>query len=281
MIRIITDSAADIPRSEYARLGITCIPLNVCFGSDEYVDDGSLTKDRFYELLTSADQLPKTAQASPQLLLDLFESADKAGDDAIYITLSSALSGTYLNAMMTRNLVGGDHCFVVDSRNATGGQRLLVEHAVKLRDQGKSAPEIVAAVEALRDRVSLYACINTLEYLYLGGRISQTTYKVGTLANIKPIIAVDEAGRVAVPGKAMGMRKGMDTLCKNVQANTPDPDYPFYLMYTNNRSAAEALGVQLARLGITVPDGHYHQVGPAIGSHIGPEACGLVYIRNA
>lgn len=280
MIRIITDSAADFEPEELQRLNITCIPLNIYFGSDEYADDGGLTKSRFYELLAAAETFPKTAQASPQLLLELFEDAVKAGDDAIYITLSSALSGTYLNAMMTKNLVGSAHCFVVDSKNGTGGQRLLVEHAAKLRDQGKSAREIVEEVEVLRSRVTLYACINTLEYLYLGGRISQTTYKLGTLANIKPIINVDENGRVIVPGKAMGMRKGMDTLCKYVQQYKPDPDYPFCLMYTNNQAVARELSNHVAKLGITVPDDRYHQVGPAIGSHIGPEACGLVYIRE-
>ena len=280
MIRIITDSAADFEQHELRQLDITCIPLNICFGSEEYADDGSLTRERFYELLTASEDFPKTAQASPQLLLDLFEDAVNAGDDAIYITLSSALSGTYLNAMMTKNLVGSPHCYVVDSRNGTGGQRMLVEYAAKLRDAGKTAPEIVAELKAIRDRVTLYACINTLEYLYRGGRISQTTYKLGTLANIKPIIMVDENGRVAVPGKAMGMRKGMDTLCKYVQQFTPDEDFPFCLMYTSNRSVAQALSERLAKLGISVPDDHYVQVGPAIGSHIGPEACGLVYIRK-
>lgn len=281
MIRIITDSAADFEQEELQRLHITCIPLNIYLGSDEMVDDGSLTKAHFYELLTTSDVFPKTAQASPQILLDLFEDAIRAGDDAIYITLSSALSGTYQNAMMTKNLAGSSHCFVVDSKNGTGGQRLLVEQAARLRDQGRSAQEIVAEIEALRSRVTLYACINTLEYLYLGGRISQTTYKVGTLANIKPIINVDGSGHVAVPGKAMGMRKGMDTLCKYVQQYKPDPGYPFCLMYTNNRAVAEELSAHVAKLGITVPEDRYHQVGPAIGSHIGPEACGLVYIREA
>ena len=281
MIRIITDSAADFTQEELQRKNITCIPLNIYFGTDEYIDDGSLTGQRFYELLTESGVFPKTSQASPQILMDLFEDAVHSGDDAIYITLSSALSGTYLNSMMTRNLVGSNRCFVVDSKNGTGGQRLLVEYAAQLRDEGKTAQEIVSALEEIRGRVTLYACINTLEYLYLGGRISQTTYKLGTLANIKPIINVDENGRVVVPGKAMGMRKGMDTLCKYVQQFKPDTNFPFCLMYTNNRAVAEELSTHVAKLGITVPDDRYHQVGPAIGSHIGPEACGLVYIREA
>ena len=179
---------------------------------------------------------------------------------------------------MTQTMLGYDDCYVVDSRNATGGQRMLVEHAVRLRDQGKCAAEIVAEVEALRERIVLYACINTLEYLYRGGRISHLSYALGTLAQIKPIIHVDHMGRVDIPAKAMGMRKGMEHLCKQADAKNPDPDFPLYVMYTNDRSVAETLAVRLAEHGQAVHPDNIIQVGAAIGSHVGPAACGLVYV---
>jgi DegV family protein with EDD domain len=123
----------------------------------------------------------------------------------------------------------------------------------------------------------LFACIDTLEYLYKGGRISQTAYKLGTLANIKPIITVESDGGIGIPAKAMGMRKGMDYLCKRVEQRPADESQPFYVMYTNNRTVAETLARRLETVGITVSDDHIIQVGAAIGSHIGPDACGLVY----
>ena len=272
MVRIITDSAADFTPRELEQLNIACIPLKVMFGDTEYEENISLSKDQFYSLLLGSGELPKTSQASPQVLMDLFEEAHTQGDDAIYITLASALSGTYQTAMMTKNMLDYDTCHVFDSRNATGGQRMLVEYAVRLRDEGRSAAEILEALEDVRDRVVLYACIDTLEYLYKGGRISQTVYKLGTLANIKPIISVDVDGTLSVPGKAMGMRKGMDILCKHLQ--NPDPNFPVYAMYTNTRSVAESLARKMG----CVNDDHIIQVGAAIGSHIGPDACGLVYI---
>ena len=274
MIRIITDSAADFSPAELERLNISCISLKVMFGEAEYEENINLTKDQFYDLLLADGHLPKTSQASPQVLMDLFEAARDAGDEAIYITLSSALSGTYQNACMTKNLLDWEGCHVFDSRNATGGQRLLVEQACALRDAGKSAAEILEGLEAIRDRIVLFACIDTLEYLYKGGRISQTAYTLGTLANIKPIIIVDQNGGIGVPQKAMGMRKGMDILCKQMAQNPPDPNYPVYAMYTNNRSVAETLAKKMGN----VDEGHIIQVGAAIGSHIGPDACGLVYI---
>ena len=274
MIRIITDSAADFEPSELAQLNIACIPLTVSFGDAQFQENLTLSKDQFYGLLSSSAQPPKTSQASPQVLMDLFEQAYAQGDEAIYISLSSGISSTYQNAVMTKNLLGYDCCHVVDSLNATGGQRLLVTYAAKLRDEGKSAEQIIAGIEDVRSRIVLFACIDTLEYLYKGGRISQTVYKLGTMANIKPIITVERDGGIAVPAKAMGMRKGMDILCKKLEAVSADPAFPVYAMYTNNRTVAEALAKKTG----CVDDAHIIQVGAAIGSHIGPEACGLVYV---
>lgn len=278
MIRIITDSAADFEPWELEKKDITCIPLKVMFADTEYEENISLSKNQFYELLLANEESPKTSQASPQILLDLFEETKQMGDEAVYITLSSALSGTYQSALMAQSAVDCDRCYVVDSMDATGGQRMLVEYAVKLRDERKSAEEIVEAVEALKKRIVLYACIDTLEYLYKGGRISHTVYTLGSLAQIKPIIKVDEVGGIAVPAKAMGMRKGMDVLVKKLEQQPMDPEFPLYVMYTNNRSVAETLAKRLEAAGYEVPDSRIIQVGAAIGTHIGPDACGLVYV---
>ena len=278
MVRIITDSAADFEPNELEQMQISCIPLKVLFGTEEYEENINLSKPQFYNKMLETGAMPKTSQAAPQVLADLFAEAKAAGDEAIYFTLSSALSGTWQSAMFIREDAGYEGAYVVDTRNATGGQRMLVEHAVKLRDEGKSAAEIVAAVEELRGRIVLYACINTLEYLYKGGRISHLSYTLGTLAQIKPIIHVDHHGRVDIPAKAMGMRKGMDHLCKQADAKKPDPDFPLYVMYTDDRSVAETLAVRLAEHGHAIHEKHIIQVGAAIGSHIGPKACGLVYV---
>ena len=280
MVRIITDSAADFEPRELELLNITCIPLVITFGEQSYQDGIELNKPQFYEKLLGSGGFPKTAQPAPALLEEIFTQAHEAGEEAVYITLSSGLSGTYQTARMICGDLGFDGCRVVDGLNATGGQRLLVEYACRLRDEGKNAAEIAEAVEALRGRVRLYACINTLEYLYRGGRISHTVYKVGNLAQIKPIITLDAEGKVAVPGKAMGMRKGMDTLCKYLDAHQPDPDFPVYLMYTNQHSVAESLGQRMEAHGHAIPADRIIGVGAAIGTHIGPEACGVVYIEK-
>ena len=280
MVRIITDSAADFEPFELEKWNITCIPLKVMLGAREYEENINLSKDQFFELLASTGATPKTSQPSPQILIDLFEDAKQAGEEAIYITLSSALSGTYQTASMTCEDMDSDKLHVFDSRNATGGQRLLVEYAVRLRDEGKSAREILDGLESIRDKIVLFACIDTLEYLYRGGRISQTVYKLGTMAQVKPIIRVSEEGTIEVPAKAMGTRKGMDQLCKRLETQKPSAGHKLYVMYTADRTIGQTLAQKVAAMGYEVPEEQIVQVGAGIGSHIGPNACGIVYVAE-
>jgi len=280
MVRIITDSAADFDPHELEQLNIIYIPLTVMLGETEYQESVNLSKDQFFALLAETGASPKTAQPSPKYLMEAFEAAKKAGDEAIYISLSSALSGTYQSALMTKEDADSESLFVLDSKNATGGQRLLVEYAVRLRDEGKTAAQIVEAVESIRDKIVLYACIDTLEYLYRGGRISHTVYKLGTMAQVKPVIRVTEEGSIEVPAKAMGMRKGMDLLCKRIEQQKPSAEHNLYVMYTADRTIGQTLAKKVRDLGYEVPEERIIQVGAGIGSHIGPNACGIVYVAE-
>ncbi len=280
MVRIITDSAADFEPFELEKLNISCTPLGVVLDGQEYVENINLSKDQFFSLLASTGATPQSSQPSPEFLMNFFAEAKAAGEEALFISLSSALSGTYQTAVMTCEDADYDGCYVFDSLNATGGERLIVEYAVQLRDEGKSAKEIIAALESIRDKVILFACIDTLEYLYRGGRISQTVYKLGTMAQVKPIIRVSEQGAIEVPAKAMGMRKGMDFLCKRLETQKPSADHKLYVMYTADRTIGETLAQKVAAMGYEISDSQIVQVGAAIGSHIGPNACGLVYVAE-
>ena len=278
MIRIVTDSAADFELVELQEKNITLIPLNVSFGGREYLETVELGKDQFYEHLMAGSDLPKTAQPSPQILLDIIEDAKANGDDVIYISLSDGISGTYKTARMTAEMAEYDRCWIVDSASAAGGQRLLTEYAVKLRDQGMDAEKIVAALEVAREKLTLYACIDTLEYLHRGGRIFGLTYTLGNLAQIKPIISLKST--ISISAKAMGMRKGIAYQCKQMEQKKPDPAHPIYVMYTHDRANGEALAKKIRDMGYDVPDSWIVNVGAAIGTHIGPNACGVVYVAE-
>lgn len=280
MVRIITDSAADLEPQEYQKLNVTCIPLSVSFGDTEYEENVNLSKDLFYHLLEQTKESPRTAQPSPFCIECLLKEAMDAGDEVVLISLSSGFSGFNQTLHMVKNMLEYEDFHIIDSLTGTGGQRMLVEQAAKLRDAGKNAAEITAEIESLRPRLSLYACMDTLEYLHRGGRISKTTYTVGSLANIKPIITVNSNGYIEVPAKAMGMRKGMDFLCKRLEVKPLDTHYPLYVMFTGNRTNGELLAKKLQDLGYSVPDECIINVGAAIGSHIGPNACGMVYVSE-
>lgn len=278
MIRIVTDSAADFELAELQAMDITLIPLNVTFGDQEYRETVELGKEQFYELLLGGGQLPKTAQPSPQLLLDIIEDAKTKGDDVIYISISSGISGTYQNARMTVEMAEYECCYVVDSASAAGGQRLLVEQAVRMRDQNMDAAQIAAELEKIREKLTLYACVDNLENLHRGGRISGLSYTLGNLAQIKPIICLN--GTISIPAKAMGMKKGIAYQCKQLEQKKPDVRYPVYVMYTYDRTNGEALAAKIRTMGYDVPESRIVNVGAAIGTHIGPNACGVVYVAE-
>ncbi|WP_304819402.1 DegV family protein, partial [uncultured Clostridium sp.] len=181
MIKIITDSTSDID-IEYAKtLKIEIVPLKVIIDGKDYKDRIDLQPSNFYELLEKSSVLPTTSQPSPQDFLDLYEDAKNQGDSIIVITLSSQVSGTYQSACIAKDLADYNNIYVIDSFNATQGLRLIVEKAVKLRNEGKSVQEIVNIIEEYKHRVHILAVVDTLEYFYKGGRLSKTSATMGTL----------------------------------------------------------------------------------------------------
>lgn len=278
LVKIVTDSAADFEPWELKEKNIEFAPLSVVFGEKEYKENIDITKDEFYHFLKTEKEMPRTSQPSPQIYIDFIEEAKKNDDDIIIITISSGLSGTYQSVVATKELVGYDRCYVVDSLNGTGGERMVVEYAIRLRDEGKTAAEIVEKITELRSRVVLYTVMDTLEYLHRGGRISHTVYKIGSLAHIKPIMHVSKEGRAEIPAKTMGISKGIDFVVKHVEKDMPNEDFPFYIMFTENRKNGEILRDRLEKIGIKVPEERIIPVGAVVGTHIGPGACAVVYI---
>lgn len=280
MVRIITDSASDFEPHEYEEKGIICVPLSVMVAGREYIENEEITKTEFYEKLKESGEIPHTSQPSPYRIEKAFREAMEAGDEAVVIPISSGLSGTCMGFMAVKEELGFDNCYIVDSLTGTGGVRLLVEYAVKLRDEGKSAAEIAEAVTEVRPRVTLYTCMDTLEYLMRGGRISKSTYVVGSLAHIKPIMHVTLDGRPEIPAKVLGIKKGIDYLCRQIENKEPDLDFPVYVMYTHIRTNGEQLAAALRNKGYDIPDSRIINVGAVVGTHIGPNACAIVYISK-
>ena len=201
MVRILTDSTSELSAARQAELGVEVAPLTVHFGEETFRDGVDITNHAFYDRLRRAEALPVTAQVNPEEFVNRFRTHVEAGDEVVGIFLSSLLSGTFQSASIARDIVDETHIFVVDSGAVTFGLGLLVEYAVMLRDQGRSAARIAEEVQAISGRVRLLAVVDTLKYLKMGGRISTATALVGGVLGISPIITI-ENGLVASIGKA-------------------------------------------------------------------------------
>lgn len=277
MIRIITDSAADMERAELEKYSVTCIPLAVSFGDKSYLDGVDLERPEFYRLLQSESEFPKTSQPSPDAFLKEFEAAKEAKDEVIAILVSGGLSGTVQSANIAKEMADYDKIYIVDSLLATGGQQMLVLHAASLRDKGYDAPYIVSEVEKLRDRSRLVAGLDTLEYLCRGGRLSKTAAGIGTLANIKPIIRLTPEGKVVLAEKCLGRKSMINKLTKYLDKTGVDYDFPLCFLYCHDRTNCDEFMDKLRDKGYDLSNIMCINIGPAIGSHIGVGALGVVY----
>ena len=275
-IRIITDSGSDIDASRDPRL--TVLPLSIAFGTTIYQDGVDLTRERFYELLIESDENPTTGQVTPYAFGEALAAAKQAGEDALIITLSSKLSGTYESAVSAASEYPGVP--VVDSKNATIGEGILVLRALELADQGLSVAEIAAELERVRDNVRLVALLDTLEYLKRGGRIPPAVGTIGELLSIKPVIGVTD-GVVAMLGKARGSKNGRNALRQEVEKSGIDFSMPVALGYSG---LSDKLLHKYIEDNRDVWEGHIDKdklpvylVGATVGTHVGPGAIALAF----
>ena len=143
MIKFLLDTSSDFTVEEVKEKGMNLVPLHITLGEADYKDAYDLTKDAFYELLTTNEEFPKTSQPTPQDFVDAFEDAKEKGDELICILLSSRLSGTFQSATLAKSIVEYDNIHLVDSLGATHMIRIMVEYAQNLAAEGKGAKEIV------------------------------------------------------------------------------------------------------------------------------------------
>lgn len=281
-IRIITDSASDMSPAEHPALRV--LPLSVTFGTDVYMDDVDIDHQRFYEMLVERDELPKTGQVNPYAFSQTIAEAREAGDEAVIITVGAKLSGTNQSARTALAEAPGGDVFVVDSNNVTLGERVLVEYALRLVDEGRSAAQIAAAVEAVRDRVVVIGLLETLEYLVRGGRLSAAAGAVGTLLNVKPVVAAED-GLIVQLGKARGSKNGRNLLNQKVEkAGGVDFSMPLALGYTGLSDAVLKKYIEDSAAlwaGHTEGELSIHTIGATIGTHVGPGAVAVAFFRPA
>ncbi len=272
-IRLMIDSGCDMAPEIANEKNVRVLPLKVSFGDDEYLDQVTLKHREFYEKLIETDVFPKTAQIPPFEYDEAFHEAVEAGDTVVCLTISQKLSGCYQSACIAAADYPGN-VYVVDTMSVAVGEQILMDYAVRLRDEGADAVTIVKELEEKRDKVVILALLDTLEYLKRGGRISAAVAFAGNLLSVKPVVqAVD--GECVLVGKARGSRAA-NNLLKEIMKKAGGIDFsmPFGVAFSGLDRSLLTKYIEDNRdlWGDHVDSIPTCSIGSAIGSHIGPGA---------
>jgi DegV family protein with EDD domain len=275
-VRVVTDSACDLLPEMCEALGIEVVPLTIRFGDREYVDRKELSSDEFWRQLGSSSVLPETAAPSVGAFEEAFRRLhDEGADGIICVNLSAHLSATMQSAQVAAKALDGlCPIEIVDSATASMGIGILALHAARRSSEGADLATITREVTERRDRQTLYASLDTLEYLRKGGRIGGAQAMLGSMLSIKPIItvidgAVEQAGKVRTRSKALRFmidripEGKVESMCV-MHSGAPDIDEFLEL-------------VQPKISGADIVVGH---IGPVVGVHVGPRAIGLAWIER-
>lgn len=274
-VKVVTDSACDIPSSLAERLAIEVVPLTIRFGDEEFTDRKDLTPSEFWIRCNKSDTLPETAAPSPGAFHKVFQRAAAEGYEGIVcVTLSSALSATYQAAMSAADsLRGRIPVELVDSCSVSMGEGLQAVVAAEVAGGGRSLDEVAATARSLVPRTKAFGALADLEALKKGGRIGGARAFVGSLLSIKPIIEV-RAGVVEAESRQRTRARSLEYLVAKVKQASPVERLAVMHGDAGDvRSFVRMLGEVFPEEDMIVAD-----IGPVIGAHTGPGTIGVTYL---
>lgn len=278
MIDITTDSCNDLSPELIKAFKVRAIPLQVIINDKAYKDGVDISIEKLFDYVDQTKQLPKTSAPSIQEFIDFF-SAKK--EDTVFISISSKLSATNANAKLASRSVHDKTIHTIDSLNLSTGIGLLVCKAADLRDKGLSAEEIVKEIEALVPKVKTSFVIDTLDYLYMGGRCSAMQNIVGSLLRIRPVIEVRPDGTLGIKEKITGSRKkALDAILSDFTKNKDKADLQ-RVFVTHSGCADDAEYIRNGLLNIApIQYVYITTAGATIASHCGPNTIGILHLMK-
>ncbi|MDR2909359.1 MAG: DegV family protein [Oscillospiraceae bacterium] len=279
---LITDDTCDMPASFYKEHDIPLLRLHFTIDGVSY-DGGQMSEPEFYVQLRKG-KMPTTAQVGVDQAYQFMEAIAKEGRDILFLAFSSGLSGTAGSGMvaagMLREKYPERNIRVVDSLCASMGEGLLLHKLVALRDEGKSLDELADWAEANRLNVAHYVAAEDLMHLHKGGRISKTSALMGSMLGIKPMIYVNNEGKLINVGKVRGRRQALQSLvdmAARAVGNTKSDT--FCVSHADAREDAEYVA-ELVKKRLGIENSIIHYIGPVIGSHTGPGAIALFLMAD-
>ena len=276
---ISADSTCDLPLELVERFDIRIIPLTVLLGEDSYFDNKDFDPDKIYEYYKESGSLPKTSAPSVQQFIDFFTPMVEAGYEVVHLDISSELSATFSSGRIAASELEG--VYNIDSRSLSGGIALLLLEAAKCRDEGMCAADIAAHVEALVPKLETSFVIDTLEFLWKGGRCSGVAALGANMLKLRPAIQMKD-GKLDVYKKYRG---SMQNVYKQYARETLSGKeiYGQNIFIVDSGEVAPEAVESVREIVNELAPGHevlYNRAGSTISSHCGPGTLGVLFIRN-
>jgi len=278
MIRILTDSSSGFTLEEVKKYNIEMMYIPINFDGTEYLDQKELTTDEFYAKLTTSKNLPKTSAINQILFEEVFNEAKEKGDELIVLTIAKELSITFEQAVRAKDAVGYDKIHLIDTSAVAPALIALVLETVRLRNENKTAKDIVLEIEKLVPRVKLYAYVDTLKYLRAGGRISGASAMIGTMLSIKPHLYMIN-GKLESYAKSRGLKKAQAHLLAQLKEQPVDFSMPIYFGHTNNIAECEKLKQEAIAEHKFADTGNW-AISATVATHAGPGAVAVVFFTK-
>ncbi|WP_462412665.1 DegV family protein [Neobacillus sp. Marseille-QA0830] len=244
MIKIITDSSADLPKHLIEKYNITVVPLTIMINNETYSEGVDLTPDEFFTKMFNSNELPKTSQPSPALFAETF-SRFNSDDQLLCLTISSGLSGTYQSASLGKDLSDAN-VTVFDTLAGSLGHGLQLIRAAELARQGRTMDEILKELTDYREKMTILVLLDTLENIVKGGRLSKFQGSLAKILNIKVILERVEGGKVEIKEKVRGKKRFHNRTMELIQEQSSDFSHTvFGITHTGNTEEAEAIKQEL------------------------------------
>lgn len=277
MVRVVTDSTADIPAEMLTSLEITVVPSYVTFGAESYRDDVELTTQQFYEKLLATRQIPVTAAPSPAVYEQTYRHLLAETDGIVSIHLASNYSGLFNSALVAAKSISGARIMVIDSGQVTMGYGWMAVAAAEAAQSGQTLEQIVDLVEGMKPRARVLALLDSLDFLYRGGRVDWIRAMVGALLRIKPIVEI-KMGQVTLLERARTLERSLERLM--VRVAELGPLERIIVLHTNAPDLAQRVADQVKNL-IPQWEPLVGQAGVTVASHAGPGAVGIACIASS
>ncbi len=282
---ITTDNNSDLPEEFYKEHGVGCVYLSYTINGKTYTHDNFLPVEEFYGQMRNGS-MPTTAQVNPQAARDLMEPYLKAGKDILHIAFSSGLSGTCNSCRMAAEELIEEYqdrkIIIVDSLSASLGQGLLVYEAALRKEQGMDMEEVAQWVEVHKQNLVHMFTVDDLNHLYRGGRVSRTTAIVGGMLNIKPVLHVDDEGKLVAVGKVRGRKKSLQALVDAMNEKLGSYGASCHTIFISHGDCIEDARFVEKRVKEQYPIDTVviNHVGATIGAHSGPGTVALFFLGD-